>query len=321
VSLATLHNEDQVALKDVRPGDTVIVRKAGDVIPEVVGPVVELRPPGLEAWRFPTTCPVCHGPLVRLDGEADTYCTNADCEGQRVQRIAHFASRSAMDIEGLGEQRVALLITQKLVSDPGDIYALTVADLTGLESFAALSAANLVAAIDASRDRPLADLLVGLGIRHLGTTLAPTLARAFGHFDRILEAPAEQLAAVDGVGPIIALSIRRFLDSGPNRAVIEKLRRAGLNFEGPPGMALAPVLAGMSIVVTGTLAGFTREEAEIAITSRGGKSPGSVSKKTTAVVAGESPGAAKLSKAIDLGVPVLDEAGFVHLIGEGKLPQ
>jgi DNA ligase (NAD+) len=321
VSLATLHNQDQVALKDVRPGDTVIVRKAGDVIPEVVGPVVELRPPGLEPWRFPTSCPVCHGPLVRLDGEADTYCTNADCQGQRVQRIAHFASRSAMDIEGLGEQRVALLVTNKLVRDPGDIYALTVADLTGLESFAALSASNLVAAIDASRQRPLADLLVGLGIRHLGTTLAPTLARAFGHFDRILLAPTEQLAAVDGVGPIIALSIRSFLDSEPNRAVIEKLRRAGVNFEGPPGVGLAPILAGMSIVVTGTLEGFTREEAEIAITSRGGKSPGSVSAKTTAVVVGESPGAAKLSKAVDLGVPVLDETGFVRLIEDGRLPQ
>jgi DNA ligase (NAD+) len=162
---------------------------------------------------------------------------------------------------------------------------------------------------------------VGLGIRHLGTTLAPTLARAFGHFDRILLAPTEQLAAVDGVGPIIALSIRSFLDSEPNRAVIEKLRRAGVNFEGPPGVGLAPILAGMSIVVTGTLEGFTREEAEIAITSRGGKSPGSVSAKTTAVVVGESPGAAKLSKAVDLGVPVLDETGFVRLIEDGRLPQ
>ncbi|MGH9295760.1 MAG: NAD-dependent DNA ligase LigA, partial [Acidimicrobiales bacterium] len=170
VSLASLHNEDQVGIKDVRPGDTVVVRKAGDVIPEVVGPVPALRPEGLEAWRFPDLCPVCKGPLVRLEGEADTYCVNLDCPGQRLQRIAHFASRHAMDIEGLGEQRVAQLIAAGLITDAADCYSLSAEQLDALDGFAELSARNLVAAIDASRTRPLANLLVALGIRHVGGT-------------------------------------------------------------------------------------------------------------------------------------------------------
>ncbi|HEV2360434.1 MAG TPA: NAD-dependent DNA ligase LigA, partial [Acidimicrobiales bacterium] len=321
VGLATLHNEDQVALKDVRPGDTVIVRKAGDVIPEVVGPVLAERQSGSQPWVFPTACPSCGGPLVRLPGEADTYCTNADCPGQLIQRIAHFASRSAMDIEGLGEQRVYLLAQAGMVKDPADLYSLTQEDLLSLEGFADISAANLLAAIDASRQRPLANLLVGLGVRHLGGTMAPAIARSFGHMDRILEAPVEQLAAVEGVGPVIAASIRRFFDSPPNRAIVEKLRAANLNFEGPAAdLSKPPILAGMSIVVTGTLPGFSREEAELAITSLGGKSPGSVSAKTTAVVVGEAPGAAKFNKATDLGVPILDEDGFRFLLEEGRLP-
>ncbi len=321
VGLATLHNEDQVRLKDVRPGDTVIVRKAGDVIPEVVGPVLTLRPADLPPWQFPSACPVCREPLVRLEGEADTYCTNVDCPGQRVQRIAHFASRGAMDIDGLGEQRVALLIEKLGVTDPSDLYGLTVERLQTLEGFGELSARNLVSAIDASRQRPLANLLVALGIRHCGGTLAPILARAFGHMDRIVGASEEQLGAIEGIGPTIAASIHAFFASESNRALVERLGRAGVNFQGPPASdSLPPILGGMSIVVTGTLQGFTREEAEEAIKARGGKSPGSVSAKTTAVVLGEDPGAAKLNKAQELGIPILDEEGFVKLLEEGKLP-
>ena len=321
VSLASLHNEDQVALKDVRPGDTVVVRKAGDVIPEVVGPVLSERPPGLEPWAFPACCPVCHQPLVRLEGEADTYCVNADCPGQQRQRIAHFASRGAMDIEGLGEQRVHQLIEAGLVSDATDLYRLEVAQLASLEGFAELSARNLVAAIDASRDRPLPNLLVALGIRHVGATVAQALARAFGALDRIMAASREELEATEGIGSIIAASIAAHFGADHNRAFVDRLRQAGVSFGGAAVPPAAPQnLLGKSIVVTGTLEAFSREGAEAAITSRGGKSPGSVSPRTTAVVAGSSPGAAKLTKAEQLGIPILDEAGFRQLLESGELP-
>jgi len=320
VGLATLHNEDQVRLKDVRPGDTVVVRKAGDVIPEVVGPVLSLRPKGLRPWRFPANCPSCGGPLVRLEGESDTFCTNLDCPGQRVQRVAHFGSRGAMDIEGLGEQTVIQLVNQGLVGDVGDIYALGADQLLGLEGFATTSVNNLLSAIEASKSRPLANLLVGLSIRHLGGAGSALLARALGHLDAILAAGPEEMEAVEGIGPTIARSVHEFFASERNRAVIDKLRTAGVNFAGPAAPEAPQVLAGKSIVVTGTLEGWSREQAEEAIISRGGKSPGSVSKSTTAVVVGTSPGAAKLTKAEQLGVPVVDEAAFARLLETGELP-
>ena len=320
VGLASLHNEDQVRLKDVRPGDTVVVRKAGDVIPEVVGPVLALRPEGLPEWHFPSSCPVCGADLVRLEGEADTYCVNFDCPGQRVQRVAHFASRGAMDIEGLGEQRVRQLIDAGLIRDAADCYRLSTEQLAGLEGFAAISARNLVEAIDASRARSLPRLLVALGIRHVGGTVAQALARGFGNLDGIMAASEEQLAAVDGVGPTIALSVVRFFAAEANRRFVERLREGGVSFGTPPAESdLPPLLAGASVVVTGTLEGFSREAAEAAITDRGGKSPGSVSAKTTAVVAGSSPGAAKLAKAEQLGIPVLDEEGFRRLLETGEV--
>jgi DNA ligase (NAD+) len=320
VKLASLHNEDQVRLKDLRPGDTVVVHKAGDVIPEVVAPVVSLRPPGTEPWRFPTACPVCQGPLVRLEGEADTYCTNVDCPGQLVQRIAHFASRGAMDIDGLGEQRVRMFARLGLVRDPSDLYDLTVEQLAGLEGFAEVSARNLVAAIEASKSRTLTNLLIGLGIRHLGPTGAVALARSLGHLHKIVAADVADLAAIEGVGPVIAASVRLFFDTPANQKLVEKLERAGVSLEGPPAPSVAQTLAGKSIVVTGTLEGFSRDGAEDAIKSRGGKSPGAVSAKTTALVLGEGPGAAKLEKARELGIPILDEAQFVALLETGELP-
>jgi DNA ligase (NAD+) len=325
VGLATLHNEDQVALKDVRPGDTVIVRKAGDVIPEVVGPVVVDGAERGPAWTFPTACPVCTGPLVRLEGESDTYCTNLDCAGQRVQRIAHFASRSAMDVEGLGEQRVQLLVDQGLLTDVADLYAFTAETFADLEGFAELSAANLVAAIDASRAQPLSRVLVGLGIRHLGQVGSLSLARACRDLDGILAADEEALAAIDGVGPVIAASVVAWFASPVNRAVVERLRAAGLALSEPgavePGEGGLPqTLEGRSVVVTGTLPGRTREEAEAAVLARGGKSPGSVSKKTFAVVVGEAPGASKVTKAEALGIPVLTAEQFDHLLETGELP-
>ena len=319
VQLATLHNEDQVRLKDVRPGDTVIVRKAGDVIPEVVAPVLARRPPGLPPWEFPRSCPVCGAPLVRHPGESDTYCTNAECPGQRDQRIIHFASRGGMDIEGLGEKRVAQLTKAGLLSDVGDIYFLRYEDLIGLEGFADLSVRNLLAAIDESRSRSLDRLLVALGIRHVGAGGAEVLAAAFGHLDRILKASEEELAAPPGVGEVIARSVHAFFSLEPNRAVVEKLRRAGVNFAGPvSGGELPQTLAGVSVVVTGTLSSMSREAAVDAVKARGGSSPGSVSRRTSYLVAGTEPGAAKVAKAAELGVPVLDEDAFSRLLETGQ---
>ena len=332
VGVATLHNEDQVAVKDVRPGDLVIVRKAGDVIPEVVGPVRE--GPGVPKrrkpkWKFPTACPSCGTDLVRLPGESDTYCTNIDCPAQRVQRISHYASRGAMDIEGLGEERVLQLVSAGLINDAADLYDLTPEQLAALDRFGALSAANLVAGIDASRSQPLSRLLVALGIRHVGPTGARAVARAFGTLDAIAAATVEQLAAVDGVGGIIAASLAEFVSADTNVAVIDRLRRAGVSMEEPgaggdagnAGAAAVPqTLEGKTVVVTGAVPDYTREGAEEAIMARGGKSPGSVSKKTFVLVVGESPGASKLKKAEDLGIPQLDAAAFQTLLDTGELP-
>ncbi|HMK96284.1 MAG TPA: NAD-dependent DNA ligase LigA, partial [Acidimicrobiales bacterium] len=210
VGLATLHNEDQVRVKDVRPGDTVVVRRAGDVIPEVRGPILPLRPLGTEPWTFPAACPVCGSPLQRLAGEADTYCINVECPGQQVQRITHFASRGAMDIEGLGERTVALFCKDGLLGDVADIYSLDFERVLGFEGFGPLSVANLQAAISASKGRPLANLLFGLSVRHLGSNGSQLLAAAMGHMDRIMEAPEQEIAVIEGIGPVIAASVKRF---------------------------------------------------------------------------------------------------------------
>jgi DNA ligase (NAD+) len=331
VGVATLHNEDQVAAKDVRPGDLVIVRKAGDVIPEVVGPVREGTKRRKPKWRFPASCPSCGEPLVRLPGESDTYCTNIDCPAQRVQRISHYASRSALDIEGLGEERVVQLVAAGLVHDPADLYLLTTEQLVSLERFGALSAANLVAAIDASRAQPLSRLLVALGIRHVGPTGARAVARAFGTLEAIEVATTQELAAVDGVGGIIAASLAEFLSAETNVAVVARLLEAGVNTVEPGAAGAAgggagavgspeQTLAGKTVVVTGAVPGYTREGAEQAIMERGGKSPGSVSKKTFVLVVGEAPGASKLKKAEELGIPMLEAASFESLLDLGELP-
>jgi DNA ligase (NAD+) len=324
VRLATLHNQDQVQAKDVRPGDTVIVRKAGDVIPEVVGPVLAKRPSGLPEWTFPATCPVCHAPLVRLEGESDTFCTNADCPAQVAGRIIHYASRGAMDIEGLGERSVYAFVREGLMQNIADIYKLAEPDkqaaLRAKEGFGDISIRNLLDAIETSKTRTLDRLLVGLNIRHLGGAGSILLARAFGHLDRIMAASEEDLAGVEGVGPKIAASVHQFFQTEQNRAIVEELRGFGVNFVGPDAPTEPQVLAGLSVVVTGTLEALSREAAEEAIKARGGKAPGSVSKKTTAVVLGEGPGAAKLAKAHELGVPVLDEAAFLHLLETGEMP-
>ncbi|CAB4627347.1 MAG: NAD-dependent DNA ligase LigA [Actinobacteria bacterium] len=320
VEFATLHNQDQVAAKDVRPGDTVIVRKAGDVIPEVVGPVLSDRPKGLRKWKFPTNCPVCGHVLVRPDDEAVHRCLNLSCPARVAGAIEHFASRGAMDIEGLGEQRVQLFCELGLLADVADIYSLDPERLKGLDKFADVSVQKLLDAIEGSKTKPLANLLVGLNIRHLGGAGSVALAEHFGHLDRIESATEEEIAGVEGLGSIIAASVHQWFADPTNRAVIEKLRAAGVNLQGPEASDLPQTLEGLIVVVTGTLDGFTRDEAEAAIKGRGGKSPGSVSKKTTAVVIGAGPGASKVTKAEDLGVPILDEAGFLVLLETGTLP-
>jgi len=321
VGQATLHNEDQVRAKDVRPGDTVVVRRAGDVIPEVLGAVVAERPEGLAPWEFPRECPCpIRSQLVRPEGEAEHRCIHPECPFQRQGAIEHFASRGAMDIDALGEKRIAQLVAEDLVHSVADLYGLDWDRVRTLERFGDLSTANLRAEIDRSRSRPLDRLLIGLNIRHLGPAGAEALAAGFGHLDRIMSASGEALAAVEGVGSVIAESVHTWFADPANRELVERLRRAGVNVEGPTGGGESTTLAGKSVVVTGSLDGYTREEAEAAVKSRGGKSPGSVSGKTTAVVVGEGPGASKLTKAEELGVPVLDEAGFEHLLATGELP-
>ncbi len=321
VGMATLHNQDQVRLKDVRPGDTVVVRKAGDVIPEVVGPVLSLRPAASVPWQFPTTCTCPLGSeLVRLEGESDTRCVEPECPFQRDQRIIYFATRGAMDIEGLGERTVFQLSDAGLVNDAADIYSLTVEQLMQLEGFGRISADKLVSAIQDSKKRSLPKLLTALGIKHLGPSAAEGLSRAFGTLDTIMHASEADLATTDGVGAVIAASIVGWFAQSANIAFIAKLRDAGVEFGNVVVSRQAQVLAGKAVVVTGTLAGYTREEAEVAIKDRGGKSPGSVSAKTFAVVVGVDPGASKLTKATDLGVPILDDTGFAHLLETGELP-
>lgn len=321
VSMATLHNREQVLLKDVRPGDTVVVRKAGDVIPEVVGPVLSLRPKNLKPWKFPTTC-VCDlkSKFVQIEGEADTRCVEPECPFQRDQRIIHFASRGAMDIEGLGEKTVFALSDKNFVVDIGDLYSLTIEKLLQLDGFAELSAKNLLKAIDDSKSRPLAKLLVGLGIKNLGPAAAESLARRFGSLDAIFAATPEQLSEIDGVGEVIATKITDWFADKSHLAIVKKFRAAGVEF-GNVVVSTAPQnLVGKAVVVTGTVEGFSREGAKEAITSRGGKSPGSVSAKTFALVVGDEPGASKLTKAQELGVPIVDAEGFLKLIETGELP-
>lgn len=321
VQMATLHNEDQVKAKDVRPGDTVLVRKAGDVIPEVLRPVLSERPKGLPEWQFPTHCSCEHHyPLTRSEGDAAHYCLNPICPLQRDGWIEHFAARSAMDIEGFGERTVRLFTSEGLLNDIAGVYELDYERVGEIEGFGEISVRNLQTSIEASKTRGLGPVLIGLNIRHLGNNGAHLLAKSFGHLDRILDADVETLGNVDGVGPTIAESVASFFADEDNRALIERLRSAGVDFAGPEVIEVEQTLDGLTVVVSGSLEGFSRDGAKDAITSRGGKSPGSVSKKTTALVLGESPGASKVTKAEELGVPILDEAGFVALLETGEPP-
>ena len=320
VGMATLHNREQVQLKDVRPGDTVVVRKAGDVIPEVVGPVLDKRPKNSKPWKFPDTCPCdLKSTLVQIEGESDTRCVEPSCPFQRDQRIIHFASRGGMDIEGLGEKTVFALSDLQLISDVGDLYSLTQEQLLQIEGFGELSATNLLQALEKSKSKPLPKLLTALGIKHLGPAASESLAKTFGTLDNIVLATEEQLSTIDGVGPSIAQSIINWCSQKPNKAIIAKLKKAGVDFGNVQVSTLPQTLVGKAVVVTGSVEGFTREEAEAAIKDRGGKSPGSVSAKTYCVVVGEDPGASKVTKAAELKIPVIGAGKFQHLLDTGSI--
>ena len=320
VQSATLHNQDEVARKDVRPGDTVIVRRAGDVIPEVVGPVLAKRKKGLKAWKMPTTCRFCGSAIVRQEGEAVAYCTGAlICPSQRRERLFHFAGRGSMDIEGLGYQTIEELIQKGWVQDPGDFYSLTADQLTQLEGFAlekdkrtgrmipGKRTRNLLRAIEASKDRPVARLLTGLGVRNVGWTTARILSRHFPSIDALQSASAEDIASIHGIGEVVGMSVVDFFGQKGNRAVLDKLRKAGVHMadEGVTPVGEGP-LRNKTFVLTGTLPTLSREEATALIEQAGGKVTSSVSKKTDYVLAGESPGS-KYDKAVELGTTIIGE--------------
>ncbi len=311
ITYATLHNEDEVRRKDVRRGDTVIVRRAGDVIPEIVGPIPSKRPKSARPWRMPKLCPSCGTPLVRREGEADHRCPNkAGCPSQGQEWLFHFAGRGAMDIEGLGYMTLLALIDKGFVRDPADIYGLTAAELSQVDGFAEKSISNLLTRIEASKDRPLWRILVGLNIRHVGSHVAQVLAEAFGSIDVIMEAGADAIEAVPGIGPEIAASVRGWFDDPENVALIERLRDAGVRLadEAVVGERVQPLL-GKTIVLTGGLETLSREEATELAKAAGARVASSVSNKTDFVVAGENPGS-KFEKAVALGVEVVDEAEF-----------
>ena len=335
VARATLHNEDEVHRKDVRVGDTVIVRKAGDVIPEVLGPVVSLRPADARPWAMPKTCPSCGSPVIREEGEADYRCISIDCPAQALERLLHWASRGAMDIDGMGEEIVARLVESGRLTDVADYYTLDEVELSMLDMgrvnkdgeairLGRTVAAKLVAAIDASRGRGFARVLFGLGMRHVGKTTAEALAASYPSMDELRAATEEDLAAVEGIGPKIAHSVYLFLRTPDNVAVIDRLQARGVNLAdsaAEDAAQLPQTLAGLTFVLTGTLvqSGMTRDEAGAALKARGAKVSGSVSKKTSFVVAGESAGS-KYDKAIALGVPVLDEDALLRIIETGEAP-
>lgn len=336
VARATLHNEDEVRRKDVRVGDTVIVRKAGDVIPEVLGPVESLRPADAQPWSMPATCPSCGSPVIREEGEADYRCISIDCPAQALERLLHWASRGAMDIDGMGEEIVARLVESGRLTDVADYYTLDETELSMLDMgrvnkdgeairLGKTVAAKLVEAIGASRTRPFARVLFGLGMRHVGKTTAEALAASYPTIDALRDASEEDLASVEGIGPKIARSVYLFLRTPDNAAVIDRLRAHGVNLADEVAGTeeqLPQTLAGLTFVLTGTLvqSGMTRDEAGAHLKARGAKVSSSVSKKTSFVVAGEQAGS-KYDKAISLGVPVLDENDLLRIIETGEVPE
>ena len=332
IARATLHNIDEVRRKNVRVGDTIVVHKAGDVIPEVVGPVLELRPEGSVDWEMPSACPSCGSPVIREEGEVAYRCVSIDCPAQATERLIHWGSRNAMDIDGLGDEIVSRMVEQGLLIDVADFY-----DKLTEETLSEVScgrqtvdgddivvgktiAAKVMAQVNESRDRGLARVLFGLGIRHVGANVARALATHFRSMQALMTAAPEDIAAIDGVGPKIAASVHEFFSVKKNVAVVERLREAGVVLEEEVEEPDAPqTLAGLTFVLTGTLQNYKRTEAAKLLEAMGAKCTGSVSKKTSYVIAGEAAGS-KLTKAEQLGVPVLDESALVQILTTGQVP-
>lgn len=314
VTNATLHNQDFITEKDIRIGDTVLVQKAGEIIPEIVAVLLEKRPAGTVAYHLPDHCPVCGAPVVRDEDGAHIRCTGAECPAQRLRHIVHFASRDAMDIEGLGPAVVESLVGADLVKGPGDLYHLTAESVAELERMGKKSAENLIAAIERSKMAGLGRLLFAFGIRQVGQKAGKVLAARFGTLDALTAATEEELTAIPDIGAITAKNLLEWFSNEQSRHLIETLREAGVSFasnEAPVG----DKLVGKTFVLTGTLGRFTRDEASAMIEAQGGKVSGSVSKKTSYLVAGESAGS-KLRKAAELGIPVLSEDAFLELLSE-----
>ncbi|HBY95199.1 MAG TPA: DNA ligase (NAD(+)) LigA [Chloroflexi bacterium] len=316
VSNATLHNEDYIKERDLRIGDRVVVKRSGDVIPKVLRSLPEFRDGDELIWEMPGHCPACGEPVVRLEGEAAAYCTNSACPAQLIREVEHFVSRGAMDIEGLGSKLAERFVTEGLIRDVADLYTLEQARLEEMDGLGRKSAQNLLAAIEASKDRGLTRVLTALGIRHVGSTVAELLAGQYPSMDALMSTSEGELRRIKGVGPQIAESLTNWFSHEPNRRVIEKLRAAGVNLTShrvaPQGPA---ALAGLTFVLTGTLPSLTRDEAKALIEAAGGRVTGSVSNNTDYVVAGDSPGS-KLDKARRLNIRVIDEAGLRELLGE-----
>lgn len=354
IARATLHNEDEVHRKDVREGDTIIVHKAGDVIPEVVGPVLAKRPEGALPWKMPTCCPACGSPVIHEEGEVAYRCVSLDCPAQLKERLLHWVSRGCMDVDGIGEELVEKMIAAGLLHDVSDFYQLTVDDIAGLDTgrtylkddkkkgvlagqpilVGVKIAGKIVDELTASKARSLGRVLFALGIRHVGKSVGEVIARRFLTIDALAAASEEDIASVDGVGPKIAQSVRQFLSVPENLAVLDRLRTAGLTLEEDlsaeaartaaetgvaEDLAASQPLAGLTFVLTGTLENRTRDEAGAALKALGAKVTGSVSKKTSYVVAGPGAGS-KLTKAESLGVPVLDEAALEQVLATGTVP-
>ena len=332
IARATLHNIDEVRRKNVRVGDTIVVHKAGDVIPEVVGPVLELRPEGSVDWEMPSACPSCGSSVIREEGEVAYRCVSIDCPAQATERLIHWGSRNAMDIDGLGDEIVSRMVEQGLLTDVADFY-----DKLTEEALSEVScgrqtvdgddivvgktiATKVMAQVNESRDRGLARVLFGLGIRHVGANVARALATHFRSMQALMTAAPEDISAIDGVGPKIAASVHEFFSIKKNVAVVERLREAGVVLEEEVEDPDAPqTLSGLTFVLTGTLQNYKRTEAAKLLEAMGAKCTGSVSKKTSYVIAGEAAGS-KLTKAEQLGVPVLDESALVQILTTGQVP-
>ena len=318
ITSATLHNEDYVIEKDIRVGDMVVIKRAGEVIPQVIRPLVQLRTGEEQVWQMPERCPSCGEPVERPEGEVATYCVNAACPAQLIRRVEHWAARGAMDIEGMGEKLALLLVQEGLVHDVADLYYLQPEQLLPLEGFAEKRVSNLLSAIEASKSRPLARLIHALSIRHVGGTVAEFLAQRFSSLDELMAADVETLEAIEGLGPMIAGSIVDFFSHERNRRVIEKLRAAGVQTRRAVEEAKATgPLTGLTFVITGTLPALSRAAARGLIKEHGGRVTDSMSRNTDYLVIGEAPGATKITKAQKLGIPTLDEAELWRMIGQG----